>query len=151
MDLDSSSLREVEALAESLRAPLLRVSRMLRRESQRAGLSVLEAHLLGAVKKNPGVGVNDLAEREQMTPASMSGHVKRLEQAGWIRRSDNAPGKDRRRICLTITAEGRKALDTIRRRRNDWLAARLACLTEHERAALALAADPLARLAEDSK
>ena len=35
------------------------------------------------------------------------------------------------------------------RRRNDWLAARLAALSAEERAALAAAAGPLVRLAED--
>ena len=56
---------------------------------------------------------------------------------------------DRRRVGLTLTAKGGKALDAIRRRRNDWLAARLAALSGEERAALAAAAAPLARLAED--
>ena len=83
-----------------------------------------------------------------MTRASMSGHVKRLEAAGWIARAE-ADADDRRRFGLTLTAKGAKALDAIRRRRNDWLAAGLARLSREERAALAAAAGPLARLAED--
>jgi DNA-binding MarR family transcriptional regulator len=100
------------------------------------------------VKKHAGIGVSELAEREQMTRASMSGHVKRMEAAGWIARA--APDhEDRRRVGLTLTAKGAKALDAIRRRRNDWLAARLAELSSAERSALAAAAGPLVRLAED--
>ncbi len=140
--------KDVLPLADALRPALLRASRALRREAQRAGVSALDAQLLGAVKKSAGIGVSALAEREQMTRASMSGHVKRLEQAGWIVRLA-ADDEDRRRVGLALTTKGARALDAIRRRRNDWLAARLAKLGPTERAALAAAAEPLARLAED--
>lgn len=140
--------REILSLAEDLRPALLRASRALRREAQRAGASALDAQLLNAVKKNAGIGVSALAEREQMTRASMSGHVKRLEKAGWIARTEGE-GPDLRRVGLSITAAGGKALEAIRRRRNDWLAARLGKLSADDRAALAAAAAPLQRLAED--
>jgi DNA-binding MarR family transcriptional regulator len=140
--------KDINALADVLRPALLRASRALRREAQRAGASALDAQLLGVIKKNAGIGVSELADREQMTRASMSGHVKRLEHAGWIER---AVGEDvdKRRVGLSLTVQGGKALDAIRRRRNDWLAARLLRLSADDRAALAAAADPLARLAED--
>jgi DNA-binding MarR family transcriptional regulator len=140
--------KEILALAEALRPGLLRLSRALRREAQRAGVSVIDAQLLGAVKKHAGIGVSELADYEQVTRASMSSHVKRLEAAGWIARQA-ADADDRRRVGLALTPAGAKALDTIRRRRNDWLAGRLAKLSVAERAALAAAAAPLARLAED--
>jgi DNA-binding MarR family transcriptional regulator len=140
--------KDVVALAEALRPALLRASRALRREAQRAGASALDAQLLGVIKKNAGIGVSELADREQMTRASMSGHVKRLERAGWIAR-DPGGSDDKRRVGLALTTQGGKALDAIRRRRNDWLAARLSSLSAADRAALSAAADPLARLAED--
>ena len=111
-----------------LRPALLRASRALRREAQRAGASALDAQLLGVIKKNGGIGVSELADREQMTRASMSGHVKRLERAGWIERAVGEDA-DKRRVGLSLTAQGGKALDAIRRRRNDWLAARLSRLS----------------------
>jgi DNA-binding MarR family transcriptional regulator len=148
MNAPIPSEKDILPLADALRPALLKASRALRREALRAGVSALDAQLLGAVKTHAGIGVSDLAEREQMTRASMSGHVKRMEAAGWIARA--APDRDdRRRVGLTLTAKGGKALDAIRRRRNDWLAARLAQLSAAERAALAAAAAPLARLAED--
>ena len=144
----SPTQKDILPLADALRPALLKASRALRREAQRAGVSVLDAQLLRAVKKNAGVGVSELADSEQMSRASMSGHVKRLEAAGWIARA--APDDDdRRRVGLSLTATGVKALEAIRRRRNDWLAARLAKLSPEERTALAAAAGPLARLAED--
>ena len=139
---------EILDLAEQLRPALLRASRQLRREAQRAGVSALDAQILGAVKKHPGIGVSTLADHEQMTRPSMSSHVKRLEGSGWIGR-DAAQDDDRRRVGLRLTAKGQKALDAIRRRRNDWLAARLSTLSPEGRAALAAAAEPLVLLAGD--
>jgi DNA-binding MarR family transcriptional regulator len=140
--------KDILALADALRPALLRASRRLRQEAQRAGVSQLDAQILGAVKKHPGVGVSGLADREQMTRPSMSGHVKRLEAAGWIER-DEASGEDRRRVGIRLTTKGGKALDAIRRRRNDWLAARISTLTPEARVALAAAAEPLMQLAGD--
>jgi DNA-binding MarR family transcriptional regulator len=139
---------EVAALAEGLRPVLLRLSRQLRRESQQAGLSPLDALLLGWIKKRDGIGISELADAEQMSRPSMSAHVKRLEAAGWIARQ--APdNEDKRRVGLTLTAAGAKALDAVRRRRNDWLARRLAGTSEADRAALSAAIGALETLTED--
>jgi DNA-binding MarR family transcriptional regulator len=137
----------VFALAEALRPALLRASRQLRRAAQKAGVSALDAQLLHAIKQAPGIGASELADGEQMTRPSMSSHVKRLQAAGWIARE--AAAGDGRRVGIRLTAAGVKALEAIRRRRNDWLAGRLAGLTGEARAALAAAAEPLLRLAGD--
>jgi DNA-binding MarR family transcriptional regulator len=135
-------------LAEALRPALLLVSRRLRREAHKAGLSALDAQLLGMIKKQPGIAASALAEVEQMSRPSMSGHLKRLEAAGWITR-DAAAQPDRRRVGLRLTAMGLEALDAIRQRRNDWLAERLDGLSAEARASLAAAATALAQLADD--
>lgn len=132
------------ALADGLRAPLLRVARRLRQEAQRAGSSALDALILGHIRRNPGIGVSDLADAEQMSRPSMSGHVKRLEAAGWILRSNHS--EDGRRSGFEITAQGVTQLDAVRQRRNDWLAERLARLSPEARAALAAANEPLLQL-----
>lgn len=139
---------EVRALAETLRPALLRLSRHLRREAQKAGVSALDAQLLTVIKKKPGIGGGELADLEQMTRPSMSGHLKRLAAAGWIIR-DPACAEDRRRVGVRLTESGEAALATIRRRRNDWLAARLAELPPQALAALTAAAVPLVQLAGD--
>ena len=108
------------ALAETLRPGLLRVSRLLRREAQKAGVSALDAQLLGAIVKQPGVSGGELAEAEQMSAPSMSAHLKRLEAAGWIEREPPGDG-DRRRVGLRVTPAGEAAVDAIRAQRNDWL------------------------------
>lgn len=135
---------DVSALAEALRAPLMRVSRRLRQESQKVGLSVQDAVILGYLRKHPGAGVSELADFEQTSRPTMSSHVKRLEAAGWIVRADDA--EDGRRQGLTVTPAGLRKHDAIQRRRNDWLAARLVRLSPAEREALLAAAGPLLRL-----
>lgn len=137
---------DIIALAEALRPALLRASRRLRREAQKAGVSALDAQLLAVIQKNPGIGAAALADREQMTRPSMSGHVKRLLAAGWISRDPATD--DGRRVGIRLTRIGEVALDEIRARRNDWLAERLAAIGPDARAALAAAAGPLTRLAE---
>lgn len=137
----------VTALADALRPALLRVSRRLRQEAQRAGLSAQDALLLVAIKKNPGIGVSGLAELEQTAKPTMSAHVKRLESLGLVARTEDA--EDARRSGLTITAAGARKVEVIRRQRNDWLAGRLATLTAAEQAILAQAAAPLLKLMSD--
>lgn len=131
-------------LAETLRPALLRVTRRLRQEAQKVGVSALEALILGQIKRSPGIGVCDLADAEQISRPTMSGHVKRLEAAGWVARAGHA--QDGRRSGLAITAAGEARLDDIRRLRNDWLSARLGKLSAADRDRLAAAALPLLQL-----
>jgi DNA-binding MarR family transcriptional regulator len=137
-------------LADRLRPAVLRLSRYLRRTAQRAGVSALDALLLGLIKASPGVSASELADAEHVTRPTMSAHVKRLEAAGWVVRQ--APDdEDRRRAGLVITRSGARALDHIRKLRNDWLAARLSALPPAALAALEQAIAPMLMLARDDQ
>lgn len=138
---------DILALAEALRPALLRVSRRLRREAQKVGLSAQDAMLLGHIRKTPGIGVSGLAEAERTSRPTMSAHVKRLEAEGLVAKTGDA--EDGRRSGLTLTAGGERKLQVIQQARNDWLAARLARLSPDERTRLADAAEPLLRLADE--
>lgn len=131
-------------LAETLQPALLQVSRRLRQEAQKAGLSAQESMLLGRIKRHPGIGVSELADAEQVSRPSISLQIKRLEGAGWIARQD-VEG-DKRRSGFTITPAGRRQLEAVKGLRKDWLAARLALLTEAERVILNAATAPLRKL-----
>jgi len=137
--------RRVVALADDLRPALLRLSRRLRNEAQKAGLSAQDAILLGLVKAKPGIGVSGLAEAEQTSKPTMSGHIKRLEAEGLVVRLIDA--EDGRRSGLTLTRVGARKLEQIRAQRNDWLAKRLAKLEPAEREQIAAAAAALLKLA----
>jgi DNA-binding MarR family transcriptional regulator len=141
---------EVSSLADALRPVLLRLGRRLRRESDLLGLSALDAALLQMVANHEGIGVSELADKERTSRPTMSSHVKRLEAEGWVTRQ--APqADDRRRVGLVIAPAGLKALDAVRRRRNDWLADRLQRLSPEEREMIAEAIAPLTRIVVDPK
>lgn len=137
---------DIIALADALRPAVLHVSRRLRQEAQKAGLSAQDALLLGHIRKNPGIGVSALADGERTSRPTMSAHVKRLEATGLIVRTGHA--EDGRRSGLSISAAGQRKLEVIRRERNDWLAARLSRLSDADRALLADAAGALQRLVD---
>lgn len=134
-------------LAEALRPALYRLYRLLRRESEGLGVTGLQFLLLAIIGKNPGIGTAELARMERLRGPTISGHVRLMEAAGLITRSAGEH-EDRRRIGLTVTAQGQAVIDEMQRRRVDWLARRIAHLSDAERSALAAAIAPLARLSE---
>jgi DNA-binding MarR family transcriptional regulator len=144
----ASKNAEVAELADQLRPVILKLSRNLRREAQKVGVSALDAQLLGVIKRSPGVGVSDLADLEQMSRPAMSAHVKRMETAGWLLRGSEAEDGDKRRAPLVLTAKGLQALIAIRRSRNDWLAARLETLSASELRLLEAGLTSMRRLVE---
>lgn len=132
------------AVADALRPVLLRVGRELRREARAVGISPEQVSLLVAIKYAPGVGARELAARERISPPAMTKHVDRLERDGLVTRTPS-PG-DKRRIGLTLTDDGQRALRRVRSRRTAWLASRLRELSADELAAVEAAIEPLSRL-----
>jgi DNA-binding MarR family transcriptional regulator len=131
-------------VASKLRPILLRLNRELRRELAPLGITGGQAAILHLIRKSPGSGVRELAVRENMSPAGMSGHVERLEAAGLVRREPSQ--HDRRRVGLYVTDVGLRVLRGVRSRRTAWLAARLQQLTPEELRAVEEALEPLAAL-----
>lgn len=134
------------ALANRLRPLLLRLNRELRREGAALGITGGQATLLWLISRTPGIGVNELAGRERISAAGMSGHVDRLQAAGLVSRIRSTD--DRRRVGLVLTDEGQRVLRAVRRRRTEWLAQRLGALAPEELEALDAAAGPLGKLLE---
>ena len=147
MSATRTSLRHTE-VANRLRPALLKLARELRRESHALGVTGGQVTLLIQIRRNRGIGVNELAARERMSPAAMSGYVARLEKAGLVARTPHA--SDRRRQGLSVTAEGERVLRSVKSRRTAWLAARLERLDPDELQALDAAVEPLLQLLEDA-
>jgi DNA-binding MarR family transcriptional regulator len=74
----------------------------------------------------------------------MSNHVDRLERDGLVDRQPS--DTDKRRVGLTLTAEGSRLLRRVRSRRTAWLATRLRGLTEQQLAAIDAAIEPLSEI-----
>jgi len=131
------------ALANELRPVLLRLARLVRRESHALGVTAGQVSLLAAIEARPGITGASLADEERISPPGISAQLERLEAAGLIIRTR---GSDRRRLGLTLSPEGARVLRSVRKKRSAWLAARLEELSGAERAAIEAAIEPLARL-----
>lgn len=149
MVTDLEARPDVVAVANRLRPALLRLNRELRRELAELGITGGQATLLWLIREAPGVGVRELATRENMSSPGMSGHVDRLEQAGLVRRVPSPT--DRRRVGLFLTEDGERILTAVRRRRTHWLAQRLGKLSGPELRAVDDAIAPLLRLVDDEE
>jgi DNA-binding MarR family transcriptional regulator len=138
------------SVANRLRPVLLQLNRQLRREAHPLGVTGGQVALLDSIRRTPGIGVRELAARERISPAGMSGHVRRLERAGLLRRTTGAGG-DRRRVGLELTPEALQVLRQVRSRRTAWLAARLKKLQPEQLAAIEASVEPLAALLEEDR
>jgi DNA-binding MarR family transcriptional regulator len=85
-----------------------------------------------------------LADQERVQPPSMTRTVNALADAGLVVRSQDPD--DGRQVIVTLSDTGRAHVQETRRRRDAWLARRLADLTPAERAVLAEASDILRRI-----
>src|SRR5438874_11714441 len=93
---NGATVTNTVGLANALRPVLLKINRELRRELHAIGVSAGQVSLLEQIRKSPGIGVSELAERERMSTPGMSGHVERLVKAGLVERA-RAEGGDRPR------------------------------------------------------
>jgi DNA-binding MarR family transcriptional regulator len=140
-----SAAGDALAVANLLRPVLLRIYRYLRGEAHELGVTSTQATLLGAISRSPAIGLSELAAQEHMSAPTLVGHIDKLEAAGFVARARSNPN-DRRRVGLTITAEGQRILETLRERRTAWLADRLAALAPEDLAAIESAIEPLRQL-----
>jgi DNA-binding MarR family transcriptional regulator len=131
-------------VASDLRPVLLRLARELRKETEQLGVTARQATLMWLVKRSPGLSLAELAAEEGISPPALSGHVDRLERAGFLERVRSSD--DRRRVGLRLTDEGERLMRRIRARRTTWLAERLRVLDEAELGAVASAVPSLMRL-----
>jgi DNA-binding MarR family transcriptional regulator len=134
-------------VANRLRPVLLKLNRDLRREIHSLGVTGGQVALLVQIGTNPGIGVRELAARERMSPAGMSGHVERLVDAGLVTRTPS--DVDRRRVGLTLTEEGQRVRRSVKKRRTAWLASRLRGLSNEELEAIDRAIEPLQDLIDE--
>jgi DNA-binding MarR family transcriptional regulator len=143
--------RSDTGLATALRISVSRLARRLRVErlmpelaepalsdTQLAALATLERH--GAM--SPG----DLAEHEKVQPPSMTRVIAALVDWELVTRAPHPT--DWRQVILTVTPAGRALVQKVRRRKEAWLARRLAELSPQERATLREAAPILEKLSQ---
>ena len=136
---------EESDLAHRLQRLVVRLSRELRWESSEVGLSSADTMTLFDLRRHPGSGVSDLARTANVARSVVSERLKRLEADGLVAR-DGVVRADRRRVGFVVTTGGHAVLKLMARVRRNQVAARLALLSQEERAAIELAVDALDRL-----
>lgn len=143
-------LTDPTPLAETLMSTVAGLRRRVRRRVA-AGLPRLDPPLRGAqiellrvVDKEPGVGVAAAARTLHLAGNSVSTLVNQLVDAGMLhRRVDPA---DRRAAQLELTSAAQERLSTWRRSRTEYVAGKLATLSEVDIAAISGALPALGRL-----
>ncbi len=123
----------------------MRLSRRMRQERDDVGLSATHLAALATLERHGPLSLGELAAREKVAPPSMTRVVSRLSKSALVDRNSR-PG-DKRQVLVGITAEGRSLLAADRRRRDEWLSARLSELPAADVAALARVIPVLDRLA----
>lgn len=89
---------------------------------------------MGVLYNQGDLLMGELAAYEKVKPPSMTRIVNGLEERGYVVRKPDP--RDKRQAVVSITDAGRDVIRADRRRRNAWLALRIAELTPAEREVL---------------
>jgi DNA-binding MarR family transcriptional regulator len=142
-----SSKREPSpaALAQALRPSVMRLARRLRQmRDESVDLNSNQLSAMAVLLNSGDLLMGELAAAEKMQPPSMTRIVNGLEARGYVARR---PHPDDRRQCLvTLSDEGRRILLANRRRRDEWLAVRIAQLAPADRQVLRQAIEILEKV-----
>src|SRR5689334_8937684 len=122
------------------------VGRLIRRLRAAGRIPLPQATVLGRLDREGPQTTSALAAAERVRPQSMAQTVADLDRAGLVTRA--ADPSDRRQLLLSLTAQGRAAVEAERSSREGWLAAAIdARLDARDRATLERAVEILGRLA----
>jgi DNA-binding MarR family transcriptional regulator len=76
------------------------------------GLTAVQAMVLNTLSDDDGVPAGRLGERVQLTSATLTGIIDRLEKLGFAER--RASQKDRRAVLVCLTGKGRRVVGEIK-------------------------------------
>ena len=125
-------LRSDAGLANALRSSVMRLARRLRQmRDDTWDLNSNQLSAMAVLLNHGDLPMGELAALEKVQPPSMTRIVNGLEERGLVARQ--ADPHDRRSARVSLTASGRQILLADRRRRDQWLAVRLAELEPAER------------------
>lgn len=132
-------------LAHRLRPMVTRLARRMRQVG--AELSPTQGAALATIDCHGPLTPSELAAREKIQRPTATRVLARLEEAGLVTRTPDPD--DRRSSLVSTTPAGRALLDTVRDRKDLYLAQRLDRLSPEDLAALDRAAGILERMLEE--
>jgi DNA-binding MarR family transcriptional regulator len=133
-------------LASQLRFAVMRLSRRLRQHAPE-DITPSQLSALSVIAREERMTLSQLAVAERVQPPTITRVVDSVERQGLATRVPS--DQDRRVAFVEATPAGRALVETIRRRRDAYLARRLRTFSADERALLERAAGLLERLIED--
>jgi DNA-binding MarR family transcriptional regulator len=113
-------------------------------QDESLGLNSNQLSAMGVLLNTGDQLMGELAAQERVRPPSMTRIVNSLEVRGLVAR--RADPRDHRQCLVSLTESGRQVLLANRRRRDQWLAARIAGLNPAEREVLRRAIDVLEKV-----
>jgi DNA-binding MarR family transcriptional regulator len=123
----------------------MRLARRLRQmQDESLELNPNQLSAMGVLLNSGDQLMGELAALEKVRPPSMTRIVNSLEVRGYVARRPDP--RDHRQCLVALTEAGRQVLLANRRRRDEWLAVRLAGLDPAERETLRRAIPVLERL-----
>ena len=129
------NLRTSNGLAHALRPAVMRLARRLRQmQDESLGLNPNQLSALAVLLNSGDQLMGELAAQEKVRPPSMTRIVNSLEARGFVARRPDP--RDHRQCLVSLTDSGRQVLLANRRRRDQWLAVRIAGLDPAEREVL---------------
>jgi len=140
------TLTKTAELASELRISVMRLTRRLRAERPDIGLSLTQISALGTIDRHGPMTPREVADHEGVQPPSMTRVLALLEDRGLIVRI--AHPSDGRQQLVSLAHAGHDLLREDRRRREAWLALRLAELSPAERAVLYAAVPIIDRITQ---
>jgi DNA-binding MarR family transcriptional regulator len=123
----------------------MRLARRLRQmQDDSLGLNSNQLSAMSVLLNSGDQLMGELAAQERVQPPSMTRIVNSLEERGYVVRRPDP--RDHRQCLVTLTDSGRQVLLANRRRRDEWLAVRIAELDPPDREVLRHAVRVLERL-----
>jgi DNA-binding MarR family transcriptional regulator len=139
------NLRTTTGLAHALRPAVMRLARRLRQmQDDSLGLNPNQLSAMSVLLNSGDQLMGELAAQEKVQPPSMTRIVNSLEASGFVARRPDP--RDHRQCLVTLTESGRQVLLANRRRRDEWLAVRIAELDPADREVMRHAVRVLERL-----
>ena len=117
------------------------------RQEAGAELSPSQTAALATIERHGPLTPSELAQRERVQRPTVTRVLARLEEAGLVDRA--ADPQDRRSCLLSVSVEGRQLLETVRARKDAFLARRIDALEPADRDALERAAAIMERMREE--
>jgi DNA-binding MarR family transcriptional regulator len=133
-----------DELGTRLLSAVARLNRWATRNAGMAG-SIAAWRLLAAIDELGPSRIGELARVDNCSQPTVTGQVRRLEDAGWVRRETDPV--DARAVRIAMTPAGAANLRSAREARSAVLAPRLAALSEAQHRTLADAVVVLEQLA----